>query len=166
MNNPMAAIQAQIDHQRGVEDARTTEEKLAVIRNKLDFYAQIMTLTYVLAKYNEDGKHVDNEEIDPEEFGIKLSEEEIGEEEPEVTLDSDMDATLNCDSDYFRLLYKLIGDKIEYQIICQVDQDNLLIHEACPQHEKPAFIEEILTMMRKLGDGKLKEIGERAYLHK
>lgn len=161
MNN----VQAHLDHIRGVEDVRTTEEKLKKIQDKLEFYTQVIQLTYVLVKFNEDGKAVGNEEVDLEELGLDPKEVQE-EEEPEVTQESDLDITLNCDSDLFRVLYKFIGENIEYQVIAQVDGDNLLIHEACLQIEKPAFLDELITKMRKLGDGSLKEIGEKSYLMK
>ena len=136
----------------GVEETRSNEELLKIVKAKLDLFEVLQSTTYVLTKFAEEGSGKYDTEAG--EFDAMVDEGEK----------SSMDITINLDNDYFRVL-KIENSLTEfkYSVICQIDFDNVTFdHETTDGVDQE--YEDLIDTIRAFDTGEFKKKGESKYL--
>lgn len=134
----------------GVEDTRTPEQMMVLVKAKLGMFEAIQSAGYVLTKFAEEvsGKY-DNEEV---------------EEDVLNPIKSSLDATLNLDNDYFRIIkIDVSKDVYKYSVISQIDFDNIVWDYTSNTGVAQEY-EDLIDKLRQFGTGKFKTVGESKYL--
>ena len=136
----------------GVEDSRTPDQMMTLVKAKLDLFEVLQSVGYVLTKFLEDGS------------GKYDSEAGEADAELDGNEKSSMDITLNLDNDYFRVLkIDLAKDCYKYSVISQIDFDNIVWDYTTTTGTAPEY-EDLIEKLRQFGNGKFKSIGESKYL--